>query len=128
MREIKFRVWDKKNKRFISPTFMKITGIGRVWITENGDYSLNVINDIELLQFTGLYDKNGKEIYEGDIILYQVNDNYKCKAIVSWNIDGFILMWQDKTSPNNLSDFWCENTEVIGNVYENPELLNEETI
>ena len=129
MREIKFRAWDKINKRMcrVGRIEWSIDDYFVVWIEwdEKDEHreELRNLSQVDIMQYTGLKDKYGKEIYEGDIILYQVNDNYKCKATVNWSKGGFVFMWQDKTSPSNLSDFWFENTdnkitEVIGNVYE----------
>lgn len=81
------------------------------------------MNDTVVMQFTGLIDKNGKEIYEGDIVAYDGN----CVARVEWERGGFLFKFVDgieHPSPN----FWHEPTdepitEVIGNIYENPSLL-----
>jgi hypothetical protein len=104
MREIKFRAWDKFNK-LIKESVMP----------SRRDYPES---QYELMQFTGLKDKNGKEIYEGDICDL---DGEKVK--ISWsNLDsGFCLEWGYK-SRIGLSI----HLEVIGNIYENPELLKRE--
>jgi len=75
-------------------------------------------------EFIGLKDKNGKEIYESDIILY---DNDK-KAKVVWKKGGFVFVYEDNVE-NILSESWyapadVKITEVIGNIYENKDLLN----
>jgi hypothetical protein len=76
-------------------------------------------NDIEVTEFTGLLDKNGKEVYEGDII----GNRYWCKSIVFY--EGSFGYW-DKV--NSIPEFfmlyrYAKNQEVIGNIYENPELI-----
>ena len=69
MREIKFRAWDKNEKAFMNPNFGFLDFLGNQWFTERG-HNLKVDNDrFEIMQFTGLKDKNGKEIYEGDIVV-----------------------------------------------------------
>jgi len=114
MREIKFRAWDKKNKRFISPFFVRITGFGKIWIlSENLDYVLDEENNIEITQFTGLCDKNGKEIYEEDIVKTKIGIGYVFNRLGCWFVE----------FQKELGYFSSSDIEVIGNIYENPELL-----
>lgn len=128
MRTIKFRSWDKKDK------LMRDRIPGRWWVgmdIETGD----LVNHIEgklvdvpkdrliIMQFTGLHDRNGKEIYEGDIIKvlrgYSGDDNRIDEHIaeVFWDDDGWYAY--------DLTDDRWKGVEVIGNIYENPELLNQ---
>jgi len=97
---------------------------------ENHDYE-------HLIQWTGLHDKNGVEIYEGDIVhyLYKPGEgfwNADCKATISWKNTGFHIA---PFSGNGMTGWLnsipgaypgaCEKLfEIIGNIYENPELLN----
>ena len=116
MRQIKFRCWT--GKWFITDDFY-ISPEGWVGeMTSTGTYNsydfVEWKNDWIVQQFTGLLDKHGKEIYEGDIIKDQFGE---CK--VQWGTFGwfpFEYTGGGETSPNQ-----CE---VIGNIYENPELLN----
>ena len=124
MREIKFRAWDKKRGKMR-------WGDDNLQIALNGDkwwqygYETNRIetehqDDFILMQYTGLHDKNGKEIYEGDIIIGFCTGNYpaivECDAPDGgYNIrelDGQYIDIDSNTS-----------VKVIGNIYENPELL-----
>jgi hypothetical protein len=106
-REIKFRVWDKvTSKMYCWPIHLSS------YLDTNGE----VENCYCLQQYTGLKDRNGKEIYEGDIILLveenSLNYSPNKKWIVKWNYNGYECFWFDA----------CEDFEVIGNILENPEL------
>jgi uncharacterized phage protein (TIGR01671 family) len=120
MREIKFRVWDGEEIQY--PEFFIFN---RDW-----NYSTNwsafhgkgmkervTANQEQLMQFTGLLDKNGKEIYESDI--YRIKD--KIFTVVFEN-GAFVL---NNKSESNLHRVYnaIHNGEIIGNIYDNPELL-----
>ncbi len=106
MRDLKFRAWDNYNKRMIIEPFKITTFL-------NGVVELHTTNYLKrwdaLMQYTGLKDKNGKEIYEGDIV----------KAVFNSSIHR--VEWRNDQSQWSIGGFgqW----EVIGNIYENPELL-----
>ena len=72
MREIKFRAWDKDEKRMT--TTFSVSSQGQVTFTPLGE-STRYLTGYILMQFTGLLDKNGKEIYEGDIIVSSFSPN-----------------------------------------------------
>ena len=132
-REVRFRVWDKEDKemrevamlRWENGEMIRIAGYWKG--TRNNGWTDDAPNGrYELTQCTGLKDKNGKEIYEGDILkLFHHYDTYGKKSVdeylileVVWRNGGFeigggYIFCQDG------ADTW----EVIGNVYENPELL-----
>lgn len=121
MREIKFKAWDRLKKEVCHK-------IGCVYVALEGSI-VEVFNDdetdvsgrYELMQFTGLRDRNGKEIYEGDVIKF---DNRL-----------FLVFWdQERAAFENATDggsFMNQPTiealkiEVVGNIYENPELMAE---
>lgn len=91
-----------------------------------GDDWIFIMNRFELMQFTGLLDKDQKEIYDGDIILWGWGDD-RDTGVISWSkthsgweISIPAAMWK---SPGSLRDFWSDRIEVIGNIHETPELL-----
>jgi len=119
MREIKFRAWYKEDKV-----------MSRRFTLENlqcGQGVLDDFNKMEIMQFTGLLDKNAKEIYEGDIIKHQDEGERFLKFIGLINVSFKIIPISDKDINQELEDItFCENSkefEVIGNIYENKDLL-----
>ena len=117
MRPIKFRAWDKWNKKW---TYFSI---GQLWELGLRDlYIAFCINGETFYEFTGLLDKNGKEIYEGDIVKH-IREGAKPTEVI-FDRGGF-----RRRLPNRDFDLyagyfdWSDNFEVIGNIYENPELL-----
>ena len=131
MREIKFRAWDKTEKKMVSIyeiIFTKSKGIGIRVKPHKPTYLYN----IEIMQFTGLKDKNGKEIYEGDIIHSKWEENYvgsdDSKEIVFFHNGEFVMNKSGKPEEFNFSvHFHChpKHIKVIGNIYENHELLKK---
>ncbi|KJS84972.1 MAG: hypothetical protein JM58_09385 [Peptococcaceae bacterium BICA1-8] len=119
MREIKFRLWCKEKKEW-EQNLWTLTPDGRIFDMQRNCLYKNNGNHI-LMQFTGLYDKSGKEIYEGDI-----GKTDFANMIVSYQKD-----WGTYILSETLYDvfeFWVINAykgelEVIGNIYENPELI-----
>ena len=146
MRDIKFRVWDKIDKEMRKVReigFDQCGGVMYVILTipfliNNGDVDFDFVKrkpgEFILLRYTGLKDKNGKEIYEGDIInqKYKLGNRY---YLVKYDntIASFVMK---KLNRNNFESnkvgtetrFYthdCKKSEVVGNKYENPELLEE---
>lgn len=112
-RLIRFRAWDdKSNTMHLSPVETWHLGgwlDAHRWGLETGD--------THLMQFTGLLDKNGREIWEGDIV-----ENNDLKFLVHWKESGFFLRNEKGQEFIMLSEH--PHSEVIGNVWENPDLLD----
>jgi len=141
-REIKFRAWDNREKRYVSSSMVQ----NQVILTEPTEHGFKLKTCFILEQFTGLLDKQGKEIYEGDIIKYP-NEIYRMFRAVGWEgeIDGFeLVVWSEKNIAfmgkdlNRLQEgyqleeispryLWvlemAKKSEVFGNIHQNPELL-----
>lgn len=114
MREIKFRAWDKQFSKMIDIRLPEKYHID--W------------ERFELMQYTGLKDKNGVEIYEGDIVRPKEHSNY----VVRWynedegEVSTYGYYMEVTGMPDvivSLNPVQARKLEVIGNIYENPELL-----
>lgn len=120
-REIKFRAYHKERKEIFE--IASIDFEEKKAALSNGVIKLlNVdFKQFELLQYTGVKDKNGKEIYEGDIIICKYGPQIAME--VKWVDKGFRTL--GKYDGDNYVGFVKNNAEVIGNVYENKNLLEE---
>lgn len=133
MRELKFRAWDMCNDCW-SDEYLASTEDGRI-IEFNTDGSTEEWKDRFLLeQYTGLKDKNGKEIYEGDIIQEEIDFNSKMTDgvftyVVEWDND--TLSYGLRGSGNSIHDeLWEVNAsvEIVGNIHENQDLLGDTNV
>ena len=108
MREIKFRAWDFENKQM--RTELRASEIG---VLVEGGYK-------GLMQFTGLKDKNGKKIYEGDIV-----DGMATRYFIKNGGRGMYEFWESETEQGYHWGIWNVHNqlEIIGNIWENSELL-----
>jgi len=132
MRELKFRAWDKKLKKMFEfeLEWSKYVNHEEIQcLTPVGVGNPNVENiekPSDLMQYTGLKDKNGKEIYEGDILNMTYHGSVsivepEIKVIVGFERGSFIIE-ENGISLGKIG----RSLEVIGNIYENPELLESE--
>ena len=138
MRNIKFRAYIKDTNKRVPSEINKIVEVKSLHLgsrkaiigyskssSNYGNYSIS-FDDIELMQYTGLHDKNGKEIYEGDIVEWA---GYKME--VFWGEDigiGYGFCWRpcgDNTDYHESMTGFIDEYEVIGNIYDNPELLEK---
>lgn len=119
MREIKFRAWDKEEKIYLYFDFKSISGWDDGGVYLDNKINTNISDDKYIfMQYTGLKDKNGKEIYEGDIVNYILRGIGMRKLEVQYNYaQGFYPMQGTGGCAKD------GEAEIIGNIYENPELL-----
>jgi len=111
MREIKFRAWDRKRKRWVYFYLYEIVNINHESLSDDEWAFIQMEN---VCQYIGLEDINDKEIYEGDIIKGEWIDLY-----TGLTKEKISVITDIRAIPDYV------NCEVIGNIYENPELLKE---
>ena len=143
MRKIKFRAWDKKSKKMRQVTEIVFnTGfymekndnsVKLIWvkgqdIIENKEIQMQREKDYILMQYTGLKDKNGVEIYEGDIVAergHYCNSDKIIYQKIQWkeNYSCWLRGEYQRLTPKNIKQY---QIEVVGNIYDNPDLLKGE--
>lgn len=128
-REIKFRAWDiveKKMRDYDDVSIIlnsnDLKDLNSNWRKLNLNFIIQSLNieGLKILQYTWLNDKNGKEIYEGDILKWGNNEVYE----VFWENGGFHTKWNVGNGRYDIEPLYSvEDFEIIGNVFDNPELL-----
>ena len=122
----KFRAWHNELGRMmsISDMWFNVDSLGEIGLNDTimNDYITVSPDEIELMQSTGLKDKNGQEIFEGDIVSIDTDEFdllfVKYEAGIYWLMD-------DEECVEHLSDYY-KYVSIVGNIYENPELLEVE--
>ena len=110
MRDIKFRAWDKRGEAWQNSLYPRVD-----------ELSKGITDRYILMQFTGLLDKNGKEIYEGDLIKIK-----RTIFEIRWDLFKFCFArYKHSTMENYYLTMFDKDCEVIGNIYENKELLKD---
>lgn len=152
MREIKFRAWStiyNENEMFYDVE-MLLRHDGQWWMFNNRTRLYQSGDRCAIMQYTGLKDNKGLDIYDGDILQWDhtysgrvygqepfKENPIKCKGIVTWmGVEFYISgnfklpasLWRFERGENHNMQWEVldENFEVIGNIYENPELLNQQ--
>ena len=126
MREIKFRAWHKGKKIIGEVLGIDILHKEIFFSNEDVDcYEHIDFKDIELMQYTGLKDKNNKEVYEGDIV--KLRANHGIGVIKYYDEWGAFVVEYIKPRPLTVlgMNYYKEDIEILGNIYENPELIKE---
>ena len=129
MREIKFRVYDKGRKQWVHDTDHAISLFGEYVIfgeilrrPDDSIVSLDELNDLDAMQYTGLKDRNGREIYEGDVVRWYVN-NVTRDGIVEYVVESAGYDLKNFHDPYHVCVDWYRGEyEILGNIYEDPEL------
>ena len=131
MKGLKFRVWDKIYKRYVKPYAVCLDGRAIVITEPSNDLETLDSKRVNIEQYTGLKDKNGQKIYEGDIVTFMVerfdsitlgfDSEQWHTAVVEWNQDDACYSFVDGDEPFSVQF----EAEVIGNIHETPGLLVE---
>ena len=131
MREYKFRCWDTENKEMLKVQELDFEDTfygGRLSIRTDKYNDYFDMEDMVLMQYTGLKDKNAKEIYEGDIVSFNLKSDNEGQL----NITGYIEYQTTFSGYRIMSlkgsfalDYNIKDIEVIGNIYDNKSLLEE---
>lgn len=120
-REIKFRAWDANNRHMVDDDWNFVFYAGSHHVEDERG---QLLKNYQLMQYTGLKDKNGVEIYEGDILAYEWPDKSRTITVVEEDV---VYVSDHNETPITITgfsfSFAVDELKVIGNIYENGELL-----
>lgn len=120
MREIKFRAWDEEEKKF---WYFTLEDVLKRNMSYKGSWDKKILKG-EKQQYTNLRDKNGKEIYEGDILKVKFDD-VPINLYVKYDMGEYLLVKEGEWEDSLYACMWFHKVEVIGNIYENKDLLKQ---
>jgi len=142
MREIKFRAWDTIKKVMIQPSEIHWLEFNKdIWLYDDREITFGDTSHLELMQFIGLNDKDEAELYEGDIVKGEYSEEHLCyddEKEDKWEYESISfrgeIVWDNQESAFMIKRPFGSETlnmknkkyiEKIGNIYENPELLEK---
>lgn len=122
MKEIKFRAWRDATKKMFRLDELRWRNIGTP--AEQMETQMMLATNFDIMQSTGLMDKNGVEIYEGDVVRFLFSEwEHHRDRVVSWDADRAMFSTAQEGDEDGEYLGIIPYCEVLGNVYENPELL-----
>ena len=129
MREIKFRAWVKEKKAIFEVILINYVTKKVTYLLERVGHLLSIrdakFNDVELMQYTGLKDKNNKEIYEGDILFESFGERYYKVVFENGSFRAEFKGDFDEYSWD-IIDVIAQGCEIVGNIYESPKKMEDE--
>lgn len=129
-REIKFRSKSISTGKWLYGCLLKneegkFAVVKPFKVNMDNECSCCEVDEETICQYTGLHDKNSKEIYEGDIVLQQGYNGKKMPMVVRFENGAFIVGYHKGSSTRKTPMLVSSKCEVIGNIYDNKDLLNE---
>lgn len=123
MKTNKFKIFDRENKKWLNVLRILLATDGEFQSVETLDGEAYGFHQVEMVQFTGLYDKNGKEIFEGDIVKNQFHGEKHISEVI-FSTNGFLVGVMTTVKTGKETEWKSvADVEVIGNKFENEYLL-----
>lgn len=132
MREILFKAKRIDNGEWVEGYVIRKHGLYFIYDIVNSDSCRQNNYEIDsetICQFTGLCDKNGKRIWENDILMAHLDESYPedvTYETVEWGVAGWVAHETGSTDREYIDKFDLKHFKVVGNIFDNPELLQEE--